>query len=74
MITPSQTADGQPLQIVTCDGEGCPVKIHALSAPAVERAERILRPDWTGRHYCPACQVRRGPGIAERPCPDPEHG
>lgn len=74
MNTPTSTADGQPLQILSCDGDQCAVKIHALGAPAVAKAEGILRLDWTGRHYCPACQVRRGPGVAERPCPDPGHG
>ena len=69
MITEYQTHDDQPMQIVTCDG--CPFKIHALGAPAVERAERVVRPDGIGRHYCPACRVRRGPGIVQ--IPHPEH-
>lgn len=33
----------------------------------------LLRHDGAGRHYCPACVVRRGASIAEVPCPHPEH-
>lgn len=70
MITPAQTTDGQPMQIVSCDGDGCNVAIHALGAPAVARAEVILRPEGE-HHYCPGCSVRRGPGLVQ--IPHPEH-
>ena len=73
MITEYQTDDGHTVKTIACDTVGCPIRINALGAAAVAKAEDIIRPDWLGRHYCPACQVRRGPGIAERPCPDPEH-
>ena len=73
-----ETMSGEPMTTVSCDGIGCSIRIHVVwrdpsKEPDLSKAERILQPDWLGRHYCPACQVRRGPGIAERPCPDPEH-
>ena len=72
MITTHETRDGRTVQIVTCDGEACPARAGALGPDAVRRAERILRPDGHGRHYCPACRVRLSGGIVQ--IPHPEHG
>lgn len=73
MITHSETADGQPMQILTCDGARCPVKFHALGAGAVERIERkVLHPDGE-RHYCDGCRaMHRAAGAPQ--FPHPGHG
>lgn len=75
MIRHPDTASGRSLYTVHCDTEGCAAALSATTPKGVERIERdLIRHDGAGRHYCLACLVRSGPGIADVPCPHPEHG
>ena len=72
MIRNTQTADGTPIQIVSCDGARCPVKFHAIGLAAVARIERKLHPDGNGRHHCDGCRaMHRAAGAPQ--FPHPEH-
>jgi hypothetical protein len=74
VITRPDAVSGRELYTVHCDTDGCTAALSAKDLRGVARIERdLLRHDGAGRHYCPACVVRRGPGIAERPCPHPGH-
>lgn len=72
IIRPDTVSDRE-LYTVHCDAAGCSAALSAASPKGVERIERdLIRHDGAGRHYCPACQVRRGPAIVQ--IPHPEHG
>lgn len=74
MIRHPDTASGRDIYTVSCETEGCTAALSATTPKGVERIERdLIRHDGAGRHYCLACLVRRGPGIADVPCPHPEH-
>jgi len=71
VITHGNTERGEPIAAVTCDGAGCEVRIHAMGASGVRRAEAVLRPHGE-RHYCPGCRaLARAAGSAQ--FPHPEH-
>ena len=72
VIRHPDTASGRELYTVHCDTEGCAAAAAAATPEGVERIERdLIRHDGAGRHYCPACVERRGPGIVQ--IPHPEH-
>ena len=67
MITHGNTERGEPIAAVTCDGADCEVRIHAMGASGVRRAEAVLRPHGE-RHYCPGCRaLARAAGSAQFP-------